>query len=150
PAGQREDRRSLEQRIPRRALSADRRVQTGGVLLREGRRPALGAERPLLGANVRPRAIGAAGLAASRSRESLAVAVSVGGEESPPRGLHLPCLEGVPVLEGPAIVVVVDLAREDERVHQRRVEEDLLNALQRAKPEDVPRVAGQIVAHVKT
>src|SRR5205823_12134255 len=82
-------------------------------------------------------------------RDALALTALVGGEEVAPRGVLLPRLEGALVLERPAIIVVVRLAAEDERVHQRRMEEDLLEALHGAEPHQVADHRRAVVADLE-
>src|ERR1051325_6567405 len=48
-----------------------------------------------------------------------------------------PALEHAAIDERPAIEIVIDLARQDEAVDQRRVEEQFLEPLQRAEPDQV-------------
>src|ERR1700730_15680908 len=54
----------------------------------------------------------------------------VAQEELPPRGLLAPPLEHAAIDERPAVKIVIDLTRENEAIDERRVEEQLLKALQ--------------------
>src|SRR3990172_2445297 len=61
-----------------------------------------------------------------------------------------PALEGAPIDERPPVKVVVEVARENEAVHQRRVKEQLLKTLQRTEPDEIPAAeADQVLAHVE-
>src|SRR3954447_6564162 len=55
---------------------------------------------------------------------------------APFRGLA-PALEHMPIDQRPAVEIVVDVAGEDEAVHQRRPEEQLLEAPQRPEPDQI-------------
>src|SRR5260221_6622137 len=70
-------------------------------------------------------------------------------EEAAPRRLALPALEDLAILARPAVVVVIQLAAEDEHVHEGGVEEELLKALHRAEPHHVADLARRVVADGK-
>src|SRR6202020_2022355 len=70
-------------------------------------------------------------------------------EELPPARLPLPGLERAPVLQRPAVVVVVGLAPGDEELHQRGVKEQLLEPLHRPEPHQVADDAGAVVADLE-
>src|SRR5207245_6257225 len=61
----------------------------------------------------------------------------VAQEQLSPLGAFAPALERAAVDERPAVEIVVDVARQDEAVHERRVEEQLLEALQRPEPDQI-------------
>src|SRR5689334_22164757 len=61
----------------------------------------------------------------------------VAQEHLPPLGRLAPALEHAAIDERPAVEVVVDVAREDEAVDERRVEEQLLEPLQRTEPDQI-------------
>src|SRR6185369_3514561 len=74
----------------------------------------------------------------------------VAEKQLPPLGRLAPALEHAPIDERPAIKVVVHVARENEAVDERRVEEQLLEPLERTKPDEIPAAdADQILADVK-
>src|ERR1700686_5318919 len=74
----------------------------------------------------------------------------VAQEELSPRAILAPPLERAAIDERPAVKIVIDLTREDEAIDERRVEEQLLKALQRAEPDQIAAAdPNQILADVK-
>ena len=68
---------------------------------------------------------------------------------APLRGLA-PALEHPPIDQGPSIEVVVDVARQDEPVDERGVEEQLLEALERTEPDQIAAAdADEVLADVE-
>src|SRR5215831_12734335 len=70
-------------------------------------------------------------------RLALGAHLGVAKKELAPRRRLAPPFERAAVDERPAVEVVVDVAREDEAVDERRVEEQLLKPLERAEPDQV-------------
>src|SRR5438067_7830025 len=70
-------------------------------------------------------------------RRALRALLRVAKEQLPPRRRLTPALEHAPIDERPAVEIVVDVAREDEAVDERRVEEQLLKSLERTEPDQI-------------
>src|SRR5262249_1179973 len=72
--------------------------------------------------------------AADRRLRSERAFLGVAEEHLAPFRGFAPAFEHAAVDERPAVEVVVHVAREDESVHERRVKEQFLEALERAEP----------------
>src|SRR5262249_6309442 len=68
---------------------------------------------------------------------SLRTHLSIAQEQLAPLGRLAAALAYAAIDERPAVEVVIHVAREDEPVHQRRVEEQLLESLQRSEPDQI-------------
>src|SRR6266545_6278952 len=67
-----------------------------------------------------------------------------------PFGRFTPALEHAPIDERPAVEIMVHIAGQNEAVDERRVEEQLLEALQRPEPDQVATAdAYEVLADVK-
>src|SRR5207237_4408410 len=98
------------------------------------------------GAGAAPRACGARRV---RTRPLRAV-LRVAQEQLAPRSGFAPALEHAAIDQRPAIEVVVDVAREDEAVDERRAEEQLLEFLERTEPDQIAAAdPHQILADVE-
>src|SRR6202795_206467 len=70
-------------------------------------------------------------------RPALRAHLRVAEEELSPRRGLAPVRERAAVEEGPAVVVVVEVAGENEAVDERRMKEQVLEALQRPEPDQI-------------
>src|SRR5262249_54914892 len=83
-------------------------------------------------------------------RRSLRAHLRVPQEQLAPLRALAPSLERPSVEHRPPIEIVIDLARQDEPVDERRVEEQLLESFERTEPNQITaRQAYEILAHMK-
>src|SRR3989442_7963609 len=68
-------------------------------------------------------------------RRPLRARLRVAQEQMAPFRGFAPALENAAVDQRPAVEIVIHVARQDEAVHERRMEEQLLKALERAEPD---------------
>src|SRR5687767_8846220 len=85
-----------------------------------------------------------------RLRLSLRTQLRVAQKQLAPRGRLAPALEHPPIDQRPAVEIVIHVARENEAVDERGMEEQLLEALQRSEPDEIPAAdTDEILADVK-
>src|SRR5215475_13943531 len=83
-------------------------------------------------------------------RLSLRPHLRVTQEHLAPLGGLAPAFEHAAIDERPAVEIVIDVAGEDEAVDERRAEKQLLEPLERTKPDEIPTAdAHEVLADVE-